>query len=78
MILKSFLIVLLPVLAGVLAVSLISDFDDLPTWWRAARIAFDSPLEFLMTVLAGATASRLFDWIGHHLKGAPSDAVRNN
>ena len=71
MILKSFLIVLLPVLAGLLAIGLISDFDDLPTWWSAARIAFDSPLELLATVLAAATASRLFDWIGHQVKGVP-------
>jgi hypothetical protein len=72
LILKSFLIVLLPVLAGVLAVGLISDFDDLPTWWSAAKIAFDSSLEFLVTVLAAVTASRLFDWIGHQVKGPPT------
>ena len=71
LILKSFFVVLLPVLAGLLAVGLISDFDDLPTWWSAARIAFDSPLEFLATVLAAATASRLFGWIGHQVKGVP-------
>ena len=71
MILKSFFIALLPVLAGGLAVGLISDFGDLPAWWSAARIAFDSPLEFLATVLAAATASRLFGWIGHQVKGTP-------
>ena len=71
LILKSFFIVLLPVLAGLLAVGLISDLDDLPSWWSAARIAFDSPLEFLATVLAAATASRLFGWIGHQVKGVP-------
>ena len=78
LILKSFLIALLPVLACLAAVGLISDFDDLPTWWSAARIAFDSPLEFLLTVLAAVTASRLFDWIGHQVKGVPPDAARNN
>jgi hypothetical protein len=78
LIVKSFLIALLPVLAGLLTVGLISDFGDLPAWWSAVRIAFDSPLEFLMTVLAAVTASRLFDWIGHQVRGVPSDAARNN
>ena len=71
LILKSFFIVLLPVLAGLLAVGLISELDDLPNWWSAARIAFDSPLELLATVLAAATASRLYGWIGHQVKGVP-------
>ena len=71
LILKSFFIVLLPVLAGLLAVGLISELDDLPNWWSAARIAFDSPLELLATVLAAATASRLYGWIGHKVKGVP-------
>lgn len=71
LILKSFFIVLLPVLAGFLAVGLISDLDDLPSWWSAARIALNSPLELLATVLAAATASRLFGWIGHQVKGVP-------
>ena len=69
MILKSFFIVLLPVLAGLLAIGSISDLDDLPSWWSAARITFDSPLELLATVLAAATASRLYGWIGHQVKG---------
>lgn len=71
LILKSFFIVLLPVLAGLLAVGLISDLDDLPSWWPAARTTFDSPLELLATVLAAATASRLYGWIGHQVKGVP-------
>ncbi|CAN7672062.1 hypothetical protein LJR220_006404 [Bradyrhizobium sp. LjRoot220] len=71
LIVKSFLIALLPALAGLLTVGLISDFEDLPAWWSAVRIAFDSPLEFLATVLAAVTASRLFNWIGHQVKGVP-------
>ena len=54
-----------------LVVGLISDFDGLPTWWSTARIAFDSSLEFLMTVLCAIAASRLFDWIGYQVKGVP-------
>ena len=71
LILKSYLIVLLPVLIGSLAVGLISDFADLPSWWSVARIAFDSPLDFLLTVLVTVVASRLFDWIGHQVKDLP-------
>jgi hypothetical protein len=69
LIVKSYLMVLLPLLAGLVAVGLIGDFDDPPAWWSAAKTAFDSSLEFLVTVLATVIASRLFDWIGHQVKG---------
>ena len=71
LILKSYLIVLLPALIGVLAIGLISDFAALPAWWSTARMALDSSLEFLMPVLVTVVASRLFDWIGHRVKGLP-------
>jgi hypothetical protein len=75
-ILKSYFLVLLPALlvlvVGLAAFGLVSDIPDLSTGWDIMGIAFVSAIEFLITVLTTVATSRLFDWIGHQVKGQPT------
>ena len=77
-ILKSYFMVLLPALlvlvlmVGLAAFGLVSDTPDLSSGWDIMRIAFVSAVELLITVLTTVAASRLFDWIGHQVKGQPT------
>ena len=70
LIVKTLLMVLLPLLAVVAAVGLTSDYAGLPASWEAAK---DSVLEFLATMALAVAAARLFDWIGHQVKGLPAE-----
>jgi hypothetical protein len=69
LILKSYLIVLLPTLPGLAIVALRADVAGQSTGWSVIGTVLGSSLELLLTVLMAVVASRLFDWIGHRVKG---------
>jgi hypothetical protein len=68
LILKTYLIVSVPLLAVVAVAALISDRVSLPA--RLGTLG-DSLFEFLATMVLTVAAARLFDWIGHRVKGLP-------
>jgi hypothetical protein len=70
LILKTYLIALLPLLAAIVVVGLTSDYAGLPAWGEVVR---DSAFEFLATMVIAVAAARLFDWIGHRVKGLPAE-----
>ena len=78
LVVKCYFIVLLPVLlvlvlmVGLAAFGLVSDVPDLSTGWGIMRAVFVSAIELLIAVLTPVAASRLFDWIGHQVKGQPT------
>ena len=73
LILKTYVIMLLPLLAVVAVVGLTSDYAGLPAWGETIR---DSAFEFLATMVIAVAASRLFDWIGHQVKGLPAGSAQ--
>ncbi|CAN0505266.1 unnamed protein product, partial [Phaeothamnion confervicola] len=66
LILKTALIVSLPLLAVAIAAGSISDQVGVTT--RLGTLA-DSSFEFLVTMLLTVASARLFDWIGYQVKG---------
>lgn len=74
LILKSYLTALLPLLAVVIVVGLISDRVGVRGGLETAR---DNSLEFLANVAFAVVASRLFDWIGHQVKGLPAGPAQS-
>jgi hypothetical protein len=73
LILKTYLIVLLPLLAVVVVAGLISDRVNVPA--RLGTLG-DSTFEFLANMALAVAAARLFDWIGHQVKGLPADSAQ--
>lgn len=73
LILKTSLIVLLPLVAIVAVATVISDSVSV-----SARLGSlgDSSLEFLANVVLTVALARLFDWIGHQVKGLPADSAQ--
>ena len=69
MILKSYLIVLPPILPALAIVALRGDVTGQPTGWNVIGTALESSLELLLTVLMAVVTSRQFGWIGHRVKG---------
>jgi hypothetical protein len=70
LILKTYLIVLLPLLAVVVVAGLISDGLGVPDRLGTFR---DSAIEFLATAVIAVAEARLFDWIGDRVKGLPAE-----
>ena len=70
LIVKTALIASLPLLAVGIAAGAIGDSVKVPD--RLGTLG-DSTYEFLATILFTVVAARLFDWIGHQVKGLPAE-----
>ena len=69
LIVKTYLIWYLPLLAIVVVAGLISDRVNVPD--RLSTLG-DNVLEFLATMVLTVASARLFDWIGRRVKGLPA------
>lgn len=76
-ILKTFVIVFLPlwmVVIGLASLGVISDVPDLSSWSALPSIVLSATIGFFTQAAYAVVASLLFDWIGDRVKGAPSGA----
>jgi hypothetical protein len=73
LILKTYLIAILPVLALVVVDGMITDRIGVSD--RLGNLG-DSTLEFLVTLMFVVASARLFDWAGHQVKGLPASPAQ--
>jgi len=74
LIVKTYLIWYLPLLAIVVVAGLITDRVTVSD--RLGTLG-DNALEFLATIVLTVASARLFDWIGHQVKGLPAGAAQS-
>jgi hypothetical protein len=81
LILKAFLIALLPLLmvsaamVGMESFDAIGDISDLSMWSALPRIMLAGAIGFLTQAASVVMAARLFDWIGDRVKGGAQNQV---